>query len=193
MRRLVTILGVLITGFVVSPSAALGECSGPFPSFERASASARRIVIGEVIATLPGAEPMEDGRSSQFLLRGWSVLEDDRPLEMEIRDVETQPCSGYIVARPGDRIAIAFDGHDFAQAQVVNAVAWLQGEPPPFEGIEVTTIAAIYALLGRVPPVPAAPDPVAPAGPSIDRPIIVLLAVAAASALGVAALQRRPR
>ena len=188
MRRLVTVLGVLIAGLLVSPSAALGECDGPFPSFEHAAASARRIVIGQVIATLPGTEPMEDGRSSQFVLRGWSVLEGDRPVEIDVRDVLTQPCSGYIMARPGDRIAIAFEGHDFMPAQVVNAVAWLQGDAPPVEGIETTTIGAIYARLGRVPPSPAQ----AAAGSSIDWPIVVVLGLGAASALGVVMLRTPP-
>ena len=188
VRRLLTFL--MVAGAVVlAPSAALGECDGPFPSFEQAAKSARRIVIGQVIATLPGAEAMEDGRSSQFVLRGWSVLEDDRPVEIDVRDVKTQPCSGYIVARAGDRIAIAFEGHDFAPAQVVNAVAWLQGDPPPFDGIEFTTIGAIYARLGRVPPSPAP----AAAGPSFDRPIVVVLVLAATSVLGVVVLQRRLR
>ncbi len=177
---------------MLAPPIALGECDGPFPSFEHAAPSARRIVIGQVIATLPGAEAFEDGRTSQFVLRGWSVLENDRAVEIDVRDVLSQPCSGYIVARPGDRIAIAFEGHDFAPAQVVNAVAWLQGEPPPFDGIEFTTIATIYARLGRVPPTLVSPDPAAAAAPSIDWPI-VLLVLAAASALGVVVLRRRPR
>ena len=94
------------------------------------------------------------------------------------------------MARPGDRIAIAFEGHDFAPVQVVNAVAWLGGEPPPFDRIESTTIGAIYARLGRVPPVPASPDA---AAPSIDWPIVVGFVVATASALGVVVLRRRPR
>ena len=187
VRRLLALL-VVAAGVVLAPPIALGECDGPFPSFEHAAPSARRIVIGQVIATLPGAEAFEDGRTSQFVLRGWSVLENDRAVEIDVRDVLSQPCSGYIVARPGDRIAIAFEGHDFAPAMVVNAVAWLQGEPPPFDGIEVTTIGAIYARLGRVPPVPAP----AAGGPSIDWPI-VLLVLAAASALVVVVLRHLPR
>lgn len=194
MRRSLVILGVLVATLLVTPSVALGECDGPFPSFEHASLNARRIVIGQVVATLPGAEPLEDGRTSQFVLRGWSVLEDDRPVEIDVRDVKTQPCAGYIMARPGDRIAIAFEGRDFVPAQVVNAVAWLQGDPPPFAGIESTTIAAIYVRLGRVPPVLVAPGAAAPsAGPSIEWPIAVLTLLAAASALGVVVLRRRTR
>ncbi len=192
-RRLV-ILPVVAASLALAPPPALAECDGPFPSFEHAAPSARRIVIGQVVATLPGAEAFEDGRTSQFVLRGWSVLEDDRHVEIEVRDVQSQPCSGYIVARPGDRIAIAFEGHDFAPAQVVNAVAWLEGDPPPIDGIEFTTIGAIYARLGRVPPVPVATDPAEPAAdPWISTPTVVLLVLAATSALGVVVLRRRPR
>jgi hypothetical protein len=193
MRRLVTILGLLAAGIVVMPSSALGECDGPFPSFEHAAPSARRIVIGQVIATLPGAEALDDGRTSQFVLRGWSVLEDDRPVEIDVRDVQSQPCAGYIVARPGDRIAIAFEGHDFAPAQVVNAVAWLQGDPPRFDGIESTTIGAIYGRLGRVPPVLASPSAPEPAAPSICWPAMVVLMLAVVSVLAAVALRRRLR
>jgi hypothetical protein len=194
MRRSVVILCVLVASLLVAPSVALGECDGPFPSFEHASLNARRIVIGQVVATLPGAEPLEDGRTSQFVLRGWSVLEDDRPVEIDVRDVQTQPCAGYIMARPGDRIAIAFEGRDFVPAQVVNAVAWLQGDPPPFAGIEATTIAVIYARLGRVPPVLVAPDAAAPAGGLvIEWPIVVFAVLAAVTALGIVVLRRRTR
>ena len=194
MRRSLVILAVLVASLLVAPSVALGECDGPFPSFEHAAPNARRIVIGQVIATLPGAEALEDGRTSQFVLRGWSVLEDDRTVEIDVRDLQSQPCAGYIVARPGDRIAIAFEGRDFVPAQIVNAVAWLQGDPPPFAGIESTTIAAIYARLGRVPPVLEAPGAAAPAaGPTIEWPILVLLLLAAATAPGVFVLRRRTR
>jgi hypothetical protein len=77
VRRLLALL-VVAGAVVLAPPIALGECDGPFPSFEHAAPSARRIVIGQVVATLPGAEAFEDGRTSQFVLRGWSVLEDDR-------------------------------------------------------------------------------------------------------------------
>jgi hypothetical protein len=194
MGRLVTILGVLAVALVITPSIALGECDGPFPSFEHAAPSARRIVIGQVIATLPGADALDDGRTSRFVLRGWSVLESDSPVEIDVADLQSQPCAGYIVARPGDRIAIAFEGHDFAPAQVVNAVAWLQGDPPRVDGIESTTIGAIYALLGRVPPVLASPSPTEPGtGPFIDWPIALAVLVAGVSGLGVFVWRRRPR
>ena len=194
-RPVLVLVGLVGALVVLTPSVALGECNGPFPSFQHAAPTARRIVIGQVIATLPGPEGFDDGRTSRFTLRGWSVLDGDRPIEIDVQDVQSQPCSGYIMARPGDRIAIAFEGLDFTPAQVVNAVAWLQGEPPPFDGIESTTIGAIYGLLGRVPPVLTTPSAAEP-GPSIDWPIVlvlVALSVVLASTLRVLLSRRRPR
>ena len=196
-RPLLVLVG-LAGALVLTPSVVLGECDGPFPSFQHAAPTARRIVIGQVIAPLPGPEGFDDGRTSRFTLRGWSVLDGDRPVEIDIEDLQSQPCAGYIMARPGDRIAIAFDGLDFTPAQVVNAVAWLQGDPPRFDGIESTTIGAIYGLLGRVPPVLAPPLTAEPvAGPSIDRPIALALLAAALVLVSGSALRprlrRRPR
>jgi len=113
-----------------------------------------------------------------------------------VRDVQSQPCAGYVMARPGDRIAIAFDGHDFTPPIVVNAVAWVEGAPPPFDGIESTNVGAIYTLLGRVPPVlvsPAAPEP-PPGDPARDGRFWLLVALlAAVMFLGAFGWRRRAR
>ena len=51
-----------------------------------------------------------------------------------------------------------------------------------------------HTSAGRVPPVPVAPAAAAPAaGPSIEWPILVLLVLAAATALGVFVWRGRPR
>ena len=195
MRRLVAIVGLLAGATVMSPSIALAECDGPYPSFRNAAPSARRIVIGQVVATLPGPPGFDDGRTSRFTLRGWSVLEGDKPVEIDVRDVQSQPCAGYIVARPGDRIAIAFEGHDFTPPMVVNAVAWIEDAgAPPFDGIESTNVGAIYALLGRVPPTlapAAAPDPPAAESSMDGRFGLALALLAAIAFLGFAAWRRR--
>ena len=193
MRRGAMISGLLVVAVLVTPATAVGECDGPFPSFQHAAPSARRIVIGQVVAVLPG--PISpDGYTSRFTLRGWSVLDGDVPVEFDVRDVQSQPCAGYIVARQGDRIAIAFDGHDFTPPQVVNAVAWLQGAPPSFDGIEWTTVAAIYDLLGRVPPavVPGtAPESNPNAGP--DDFVVLRLALLGILAIVGVLVWRRVR
>ena len=194
-RRVAAIVGLLAGLVLLVPSTARGECDGPFASFQNAAPTARRIVIGQVVASLPGP-PESDGRTSRFTLQGWSVLDSDQPTVVDVRDLISQPCAGYIMARPGDRIAIAFEGHDFTPRIVVNAVAWVEGAPPPFDGIESTNVGAIYALLGRVPPVlatPATPEP--PAGnPSSDGRIWLAVALLAAVVfLGTVAWRRRAR
>jgi hypothetical protein len=195
MRRRVLILGLLAGSLLANPSSALGECDGPFASFQNAAPSARRIIIGDVVATLPGPPVENDGRTSRFTLQGWSVLDGDEPITIDVRDLLSQPCAGYIMARPGDRIAIAFDGHDFVPLTVVNAVAWI-GPAPEFLGIESTDIPAIYALLGRVPPavlpgsVPAAAtDPDAPPTDAA-LPLIALAVLVLLLALGIIARRR---
>jgi hypothetical protein len=132
-------------------------------------------VIGEVVGGFPEPVGPQDGRTSRFTLRGLSVLDGDRPMDIDVTDLQSQQCAGYVIARLGDRIAIAFDGHEFGQ--VVNAVAWLEGQPPDLVGIESTTVRAVYALVGRVPPAarPAASEQAA--GPSIDGGVVVALAL----------------
>ena len=192
MRRCVLILGLLAGSLLANPSNALGECDGPFASFRNAAPSARRIVIGDVIASLPGP-PENDGRTSRFTLQGWSVFDGDQPITIDVRDLLSQPCAGYIMARPGDRIAIAFDGHDFVPLMVVNAVAWI-GPAPEFLGIESTDIPAIYALLGRVPPavLPGSVPATDPDGPprTIALPLIALAVLALMLAIGIVAWRR---
>jgi hypothetical protein len=189
MRRRVLVLGLLAGSLLANPSSALGECDGPFASFQNAAPSARRIVIGDVVATLPGPPVENDGRTSRFTLQGWSVLDGDQPITIDVRDLLSQPCAGYIMARPGDRIAIAFDGHDFVPLTVVNAVAWI-GPAPEFLGIESTDIPSIYALLGRVPPaVLPGSEPAAPPR-NAALPLIAIVVLALLVALGIVAWRR---
>jgi hypothetical protein len=157
------------------------ECDGPYPSFANAAPSASRVLIGQIIAIDPGPEaPLDEaGRTSRFVLRGWSVLEDDRLVEERVEDLQSQPCAGYVVGRVGDAIALAIDGRDFEPPQVVNAVAWVQGAPPQLIGIESVTVADVYALVGR--PMPD-PLPIASAGPT-SSPALPLLIGAGSIAL----------
>lgn len=147
-RRRLGLSALLYFVLVLAPPPAIAECDGPFPSFRNAAPSARQIIIGQVVAAADDRADRTDGRTSNFLLRGWSVLEDSRPIEVQIQEVPTQPCAGVIVARPGDEIAIAFGGRDFQPPQVVNAVAWLSGAAPQLIGIETVTLVEVYALVG---------------------------------------------
>ncbi|MFI5101329.1 MAG: hypothetical protein ACHQE5_12585, partial [Actinomycetes bacterium] len=78
---------------------------------------ARRIVIGDVVAIASGGlkSPGTDGRSSRFTLRVRYVLRGTAPRVMEIRDVIVGDCTGdALVARMGNRVALALDGTDIA-------------------------------------------------------------------------------
>lgn len=189
-RRRLGLAALLCFAFALAPPPATAECDGPFPSFRSAAPSARQIIIGQVVEAADDRPDRSDGRASTFLLRGWSVLEDSRPVEVQIDDVPTQPCAGVIVARPGDEIAIAFGGRDFQPPQVVNAVAWLNGAAPQLIGIETVTFVEVYALVGLDAPANL-PDEVRPAGEQ-QAPWLLALPLVAAAA-GIAALLSRRR
>ena len=71
-----------------------------------------------------------------------------------IEDELAGPCSSYIVAMPGDRIALAlgltnrllFDDKSWG------AVAWIRGTAIDYPGIERITVADAFRLLGLQPP-----------------------------------------
>jgi hypothetical protein len=190
------ILAGCLAGLVASGRVEVvaAECDGPYPSFTSAAPTASRVLIGQIVAIDPGPEaPLDEaGRTSRFVLSGWSVLDDDRLVEERFEDLQSQPCAGYVVGRVGDAIALAIDGRDFEPPQVVNAVAWVQGEPPQRSGIETVTIADVYALVGR--PMPD-PLPMASAAPTTS-PALPLLIGAGSIALilaGAFALFRASR
>jgi hypothetical protein len=64
---------------------------------------------------------------------------------MEIRDLPTQPCASVVLARTGDRIALAFDALDFEPPIHVNTAAWIRGTP--FTGFETITLARVLSLV----------------------------------------------
>lgn len=139
------------------------ECDGPIPSFRDATSTAKRIVIGDVIAVAPGGlvEPGADGRSSRFFLQVRYVLRGQAPSVMEIRDLPTQPCAPGLIAAEGDRLALAFDAIDFTPPIKVNTVAWIRGMAPDWIGIEMITVPEAFALVGLNPPdTSAEPEPV---------------------------------
>jgi hypothetical protein len=141
--------------FAVAPDVA-AECDGPFPSFRHAAATAQRVVVGQVTGILPDPGEPIDGRFTRFILDGRSVLDGDAVV-IEVRDVISQPCAGYLLARPGDQVAIAFGGTDFQPPVAVNAIAWLGGVPPPRDGIETVTLQEVYDLVGK--PFPKESEP----------------------------------
>jgi hypothetical protein len=134
------------------------------------------VIVGDVTEITPSElwDSSVDGRSSRFTLRVRYVLRGDAPPVMSIRDLPTQPCAAVVVARPGDRIAIAFDAMDFQPPIRVNTVAWIRGAPA-FEGIESITLGETFALMGL-----AAPDTSTSPDPGPSQPPFATIAVALA-------------
>ena len=193
VTRIVAWPALIAAGLIAATPPVAAECDGPIPSFRAVAASAKHVVIGEVVGVRPSElnGDSADGRSTRFTLRVTEVPRGRAPRTMEIDDLPTQPCAGFVRARVGDRIAIAFDATDFEPPIRVNTAAWLRGVPPGSEhdlisAFEPTTRAQVYALLGLEPPDTAAPPfRVAPTG----EPPWSLLAVAAVA--GAAAGWRR--
>jgi hypothetical protein len=168
--RLSVASAIALTVLATGGSPAVAECDGPVPSFRKAVATAQRIVIGDVVDVRRGGllEPQADGRSTRFTLRVRQVLLGEAPRLMDIRDLVTQPCAGTVIARAGDRIAIAFDAVDFTPPIAVNAVAWIRGTPPTeeYEAIKQTEV---FELLGLDAPDTALAISVPPASaPTLD-------------------------
>jgi len=186
----VAALPALVGAWLIAGAAPVAaECDGPIPSFRAVAATAKRVVIGEVVAVHPSELTAEgaDGRSSRFTLRVTDVPRGRAPKMMDIDDLPTQPCAGHVVARAGDRLAIAFDAIDFEPPVRVNTAAWIRGVPPGSEfdllsAFETTTRAEVYGLLGLEPPDTSA----APASYDATRVSPVWPYVVAAMAGGIA-------
>ena len=167
---------IAMAAVAVSGSPVVAECDGPPPSFRDALSTAKLIVIGDVTAVHGGGlgEVGADGRSSRFTLRIDLVLRGHAPAVMEIQDLVMQPCAGTVIARTGDRIAVAFDALDFTPPIRVNAFAWIRGTPA--QENETITEAEVFRRLGREAPDTAigTPRSVAPPSPS-SAPILVVL------------------
>jgi hypothetical protein len=162
----------LALGLVVAAPIA-AECDGPIPSFREVAQTARTIVIGDVTAVHEGGltDGADGGRWSRFTLRVRHVVRGSAPSSMQIRDLPTQPCAPGLIARRGDRVAIAFDGQAFTPAMTVNTAAWIRGEPPyseptSFSHFESATTAAVFRLAGVAPPATDTGDVAEPSDPA---------------------------
>jgi hypothetical protein len=158
------ILGILgFAGF------AAADCQGEPPPFPKAVASAKQIVIGEVVA-VRARDDGAPGPSNRFTLQVTHLVRGESFARLEINDVGTQPCANPIVGAIGDRIALALGATMYDPPVPVNAVAWIVGQPP--EGFETTTVEDVYMLAGVPMPesraVDVAPDPTSPwLGPAV--------------------------
>lgn len=176
-------------GLAAAPLQVAAECDGPVPSFRDALATAKRVVIGDVIAVRDGGlveAAASDGWSSRFALRVRYTPVGEAQQTMEIRDLPTQPCAGVIQAREGDRIALAFDATDFSPPIQVNTVAWIRGTPWDFSGVETITVAEVFRLLDLTPPDTAT----LPEEPTQGLPVGLLVALATGALAGSLAWRR---
>jgi hypothetical protein len=156
-RRLIVLavassLAVALTA--TTAGRALADCDGPVPSFRDHAESAKRIVIGDVVAVDPSAPWTDDwGRSSRFTLRVRYALRGQAESVMALTDLAFLPCADHIIiAREGDRIAVALDATGFTPPISFTTVAWISGTPPDFAGIERITVSEAFALVGLDPP-----------------------------------------
>jgi hypothetical protein len=172
-QRLVTLaaattLALGLAALGATPVAA--DCDGPVPSFRAYAGSADRIVIGDVIAVDPTAPWTDDqGRSSRFTLRVRYVLRGHADAVMTLRDLAFLPCADHIIiAREGDRIALALGATGFEPKITFDTVAWIRGTPPNFfDSIERITVAEVFSLVGKTAPdtsTTALPDEPSPIG-----------------------------
>jgi hypothetical protein len=182
LRLLVAAAAFVAGGLLASAPGAAAECDGPYASFREAAPTAQRIVYGEVVAVRPVEWGVGDGLTSRFTVEGWSLLGGARPDIVDVDDVLSTSCSGYLIARLGDRVAIAFSGRAFATRVEVNAIAWLEGRLPDRVGLETITEPELLDLVGVQ--LPVAADPADPEGPPFGWLAIgLLVGLAAASAV----------
>jgi hypothetical protein len=128
------------------------ECDGPVPSFRDHATSADRVVIGDVIAVDMTSRWRDDhGGSSRFTLRVRYVLRGPFEGTMKLRDLAYLPCADHIlVARKGDRIALALGASAFTPRIDFDTAAWIRGTPYPFS--ERITVSDAFSLFGQRPP-----------------------------------------
>ena len=188
--------GLLVTVFslvalAAAPTDVAAECDGPVPSFRDALATAKRVVIADVVAVRSGGlvQPAaSDGWSSRFTIRVRHTPVGESPAIMEIRDLPTQPCADVLQARRGDRLALAFAATDYTPPILVNTVAWIRGTPWDSIGVETITTAQVFRLLHLTPP-----DTATLARPTReDDPVGTLIAVTAGAVSGLLVWRRYP-
>ena len=128
------------------------------PSFAKVARTADQVVIGAV-STVEVEAPNE--YASAFTVTVESVLVGPIQAVIEVRDLVSNPaCATVLLAREGDRIALAIGGTDFGYAKQVSAIAYLAGIPHRPD-IESMTVADVHAAAG-IPDtaVPPATNPV---------------------------------
>lgn len=136
------------------PGGVAAECNpeGRYPAFAETAATARTIVIGDVVDVNEGGavDPVVDGWSPEFTIRVAATIRGSAPLIWELSRVATVPCAPLVVVRVGDRIALALDARRATTGSSYSTVAWVAGQPPT--GIAFERITDADALAFRTGP-----------------------------------------
>ena len=158
----------------LTATAVVAECTAldPWPSFQKAVPTAKRVIVGEVVED---RDPNSSGYLSLFGLRVDEVLRGKGEVGkvIEIRYLSSGlpgticPRNTNLRVLPGDVIAIAFDALAPDRRSHINAVAWVRGTPDTMQrGVGSITMAELRDL-AALPPTDAAellplPPPRAP-------------------------------
>ena len=188
LRRILTAASIAAVGAFGLAGAVAAECDGPPPPFAETVASSRQVFIGDVVAVRPGSLAV-DGRSNRFTLQVTDAVKGGPTGPLEIDEVMTQECDGQIVARIGDRIAVALKATAFHPPVAANGVAWIEGDPP--ENFEKTTINEVYRLAGvPIPDSTVALDTAPEPPPTWLGPVMWGLVVGLVFVIGAAVARR---
>lgn len=150
---LLVALGSALSLAVSAGQPVTAECSGAagWTSFTEVAKTARRIVVGTVSDTRHAV-------SEPFTLEVEEVLRGSAPAKMRIKGIESGlpppsgiACDSRLIARFGDRIAIAFDGKAEGVKGQVTTAAWIDGQPAlgMMSGAETLTIDEVRAAAGQ--------------------------------------------
>jgi hypothetical protein len=110
--RILTAASIAIVGALGVAGGTAADCQGEPPPFAETVASAKQIVIGDVVNVDAGNDAGQ-GRSRRFTLQVSNVVRGEPAARLDIDNVMTQPCAGDIVAALGDRIALALNATAF--------------------------------------------------------------------------------
>jgi hypothetical protein len=177
-----TIVVLAVAAFVLMYARpATAACSSAVPSFMQVARTAEQVVIG----TVSDGEPTGPNQyASVFRVTVERVLGGPRQTVIEARDLVTNPaCGTLVLARDGDRIALAIGGTAFGYAKRVSAIAYVAGVPHRPD-IESMTLAEVYAAVG-------VPDTAVSRVPPQDGKAGWLVVAAAAAATVLALRSRR--
>ena len=153
-RPIAAVVAVTVL-LLMSPMPADAECnpSGADPSFRRALAYARRVIVGTVVAVAPDDLNPPGTASYRFTVAVEDVLRGAPASVIDVDRLETGACVRWLSAAEGDRIALLLDigGSDSSIAR--HTAAWITGSPPPVTGYETITLGEVLDLVR-----PATPD-----------------------------------